>query len=391
MIDKIKKLIQDGKMDAAITSCSNLDVPENTKNEIAIIASQFESIERGRRIGTIDTNYYEKELNRIRNSILEILSKLEVELFESTSVIFDGTDTINVKHLEDSKHFQKLNRRINNLKYFKDKLSIKDGPTIFPPELASIGKYKLNEVELQRADEIKREIKKKIDETGKGTNDICAAVLKPPYWEDNPLYIEYHPMFYSEIKALREQNKKVAMYTANGVIFCEETNSILLHRRSTELSDDHKGTIHIFGGAFMPPNFGQPGDIDGAIGCLVREIQEETGFTFELSDETPTITLDEFSIDFIHTAFLGISISKKVKERPKKHRDSNEGHVIEVKFDDLEKCLRDIKSWTPAGWIDVVYWLALDTPNLRNKLKFSGKTGRELADDLLDFVEDNYG
>ncbi len=111
-------------------------------------------------------------------------------------------------------------------------------------------KYQFNEQELKRADEIEQELKNR--KPNPQPNDLCATIINPVFWEDDPIHtgLAYCPMYYSEIaRSMREHGKKIGIYSVNGVVFCEEEKSLLLHRRS-DMSDDFKYKLHTFGGAF---------------------------------------------------------------------------------------------------------------------------------------------
>lgn len=206
-------------------------------------------------------------------------------------------------------------------------------------------------------------------------DDPCAVLILDPVWTDDPLSFKYHSLFYSEVLALREQGKRVKLVSANVVVYCEESRCILAHRRSDK-SADFCRTLHTFGGAYMPPGVGQRGDLGGLKECVERELHEESGLGAAIPNGTPIVLLEEPSIDYVQVAFLGVNIPSNILDRS---RETWEGDVVRIPFDELEVKLCNFHDWTPSGLLHILFWLALDAPNSKAKLKFAGKS----ADSVL--------
>jgi len=77
------------------------------------------------------------------------------------------------------------------------------------------------------------------------------AILLNKY--KNGLELECKKLKYHDVLALRDFDKegRAPVITANLLVFCNETQQILLHQRSRK-SIDVPGTLHIFGGGYMP-------------------------------------------------------------------------------------------------------------------------------------------
>jgi len=360
--EKIENLIVAGRLEEAIHILLKSFKDELNEKELLLLKSRYYQYIKNKNMGLLSED--NPELNKIKMAIIELDSNLEDR--------FDPD-------LEDVDEIKRLTKRINKCSYFKNKLIVKDGPTFKLPKLVNEGSYEIPKRIEDRSNLIINELKK-----NDRPNDPCAAIIDSPMWASNPLHLHYHPMLYSQIKSFREDGVDVKMLSVNAVLFCEDEEFVLVHRRSKK-SDDYIHTLHTFGGAFMPSELSLQGDLGGLRECARREIGEETGIGINIPELTPTITIDEFNISYIQTTFLGINVSKTdlINLRP-----NWEGTVQKIKFADLESNLKNINLWTPTGWLHILYWLALNTPNSKRKLTFSNKSSLALASELMDYLEE---
>jgi ADP-ribose pyrophosphatase YjhB (NUDIX family) len=275
---------------------------------------------------------------------------------------------------EQMKTFERIKCLLNDSQEVGENLRVRKGPTPLPPVLIDLGQYKLDVKQKKASNTIKRSLKK-----ANRPNDPCAVLVKSPDWDDEPLCFRYHTLFYSDIRALREVEIKPTIITANALLFSEEENCLLLHRRSQE-SDEFPYTLHTFGGVFMPHGIGERSDIAGLKECVTREIHEETGLSIFITESTPIVTIDEFKINYIQVSYLGVNISAS---QMKDLRPNWEGTITKVSFDDLPQRLNEFQAWTPTGWVDVLLWLALNTPNASRPMTFSGISAEELCHSLV--------
>jgi len=363
---KINELLIAGDTGAALELLFESVRGDYLEKEIILLRSRYSTHLKNENLGLTREN--DSELNKIKKTIIVYASNLE-----------DRFKNPLIPDLEDMDEIKRFTKLINKSKYFKDKLIVKDGPTYKLPKLVDEGKYYIPKNIENRSNTISKEQKK-----NNRPNDPCAGILDSPIWEDSPLHIHYHPMLYSQIKAFREEGVDVKMLSVNVVLFCEDEEFILVHRRSKK-ADDYIHTLHTFGGAFLPSGISPYGDLGGIRECARREIHEETGISINIPEFTPTITIDEFNISYIQIAFLGINI-------PKANlidlRSNWEGTVQKIKFTELESNLKNIDLWTPTGWLHILYWLVLNTPNSNRELKFKNKSSLDLANQLIDYLEE---
>lgn len=134
----------------------------------------------------------------------------------------------------------------------------------------------------------------------------------------------------------------------------------------------------------MPPGVGERHDYNGLIECAQRELSEETGLSVTIPNTIPVLLLEETSISFIEMAYLGVNISNEQLERT---RSSWEGRVVKIPFDELKEKLCDFEDWTPSGLLHILFWLALDTPNSKERLKFAGEDAAALLKEVVKRVE----
>lgn len=281
-------------------------------------------------------------------------------------------------HIITTPQYEEIVSRLKSIPIINDELKIHIPPNISGPKLFDCGRLKIEPKTKSLSSMIAMDLKKQ-----KQPNDPCAILLSSSHWEDKEsLTLSYNSVFYADVKALRANGRKVYLISVGGVLFSEDEQCLLVHRRSTK-SEDYPETLHIFGGAYMPPDLGDRGDIGGIKECLVREVHEETGISIIIPDNTPILTIDEYNIDFVQIAFLGINISNT---QMKPMRPSWEGTISEIPFNELYERMKNIKEWTISGWVLILLWLALGTPNSNRKLIFGDQTAEELCKSLISHI-----
>ena len=302
------------------------------------------------------------EVNIFASIVFAVMNVINVSVASKLGRIQDKT-----KHTDESLWFINL---VNNSLEVGNYLQIVYGPGTSEPQFKAEGSLKLSNRDLERKEEIIKNFK-----NPNYTDDACAAVLVKPKWNDHPLTIRYYNNTYAEIRALRHKENYVGIVSANVLIFSEELKCIAIHRRSND-SHDYPGALHTFGGAFIPPGSGPREDHSGLRRAAIREIFEEADAGIHIPDTTRRVMIDEFEIQFIQLAYLGVNVSA---EQVNNMRGNWEGDPIQISFDDLGEQLAEIKNWTPTGWTHVLLWLGLDTPGASGPVKFRGLSGPELA------------
>lgn len=260
-----------------------------------------------------------------------------------------------------------------SIDFIKKTLVLRLKPSYHLPKLIQHGEFDLNEEQIRRSLETSKSLRR--------ANDCCGAVVDSQNWDDQPLSIDYVPLVYSQILAIREE-KPIYMISGNAFLFSEERKTILLQRRSSSVIA-YPNKLHSFGGSFIPPNRDKISDLTGIDQTARREVFEETGISFHIPKNTPIIVLDEFTIHYIQIAFIGINITEA---QFYDSQENWEGKIVEISFDDLETRMKNYDDWTPSGWIHTIFWLILNCPNSTTELRFNEKTGRQLADDLLTYL-----
>jgi hypothetical protein len=208
-------------------------------------------------------------------------------------------------------------------------------------------------------------------------NDICAVVTNKPVWTDDPITIRYHKMKFSSVLARREQGLYTGIISANVLLYSEEAECLLLHRRSKS-SYDFKSLIHTYGGANIPNGSGHRIDRYGIRGTALREIFEEADIGINLAELAPSVIIDEFYIQYIQTAYLGVNISP---DEVKQAKPNWEGEPVIVPFVKLEDYLNNFKSWCLTGWTHVILWLASEPSFL--KKHHLGCSAKDLANSVM--------
>ena len=209
-------------------------------------------------------------------------------------------------------------------------------------------------------------------------NDPHALVTNKVSWSDDPLQFTLLPIDYAELCVLREigsTDEPPRVLSANALIVCAELRTIMLHRRA-DSSATYPGCLHTIGGGFWPPGIdGREGDGLSLRNTVEREVHEETRLSIVVRDTTPVLALEEVHTGFIQMAFLGCTIDKDACKRVKAN---NEGHVIWVGFDELDRRLLSDDDWVPTAKASVLAWLAMAAPGAGDKPRFGAQRPGEL-------------
>ena len=281
-------------------------------------------------------------------------------------------------HIVMTSQYEKAISLLNSSPLINDELRIPLSPRTNESLLYNEGRLNIESEIKCKSSQITRNLKK----NGQ-PNDPIAVLLSPPNWEDgDSLTLSFKTTFYSDVKALRQSGQHLYVVSATGVLFSEDEQCLLVHRRGSQ-SDYYPNTLHTLGGAYMPPGIGDRGDYNGLKECLVREVHEESGISLLIPDNTPKLLIDEHKIGFIQTSFLGINVpGTQLNET----RPTWEGKVVKVPFQELLDRMMEVESWTLSGWIQIVLWLALGTPNSNSKLMFGKQTAEQLCQFLIKHI-----
>lgn len=196
-------------------------------------------------------------------------------------------------------------------------------------------------------------------------NNPHAVLIHSPEWRDNPIHFRYQHLDYAGLKVLRQSKEAGAqpeVLSTCVLPICDEFREVYLHRRS-EKSDTARGTLHTFGGGFMPAGGRTAARFDrDLVSCAQREFQEEANLTFSWNNQ-PMIAAKELDSGFVHVAFLGVNLdATEVKRR----QNNWEGKIVAIKYGDLLSHLRNPEAnWCPSGKAHVLLWLAMGAPGSR--------------------------
>lgn len=193
----------------------------------------------------------------------------------------------------------------------------------------------------------------------------------------NTSCLEVEEINFSGICSLRDQAQQPAILSASALLVCEETQELILHRRSESVVT-HPNHWHVIGGAMHPQLDLDQGQLS-LFKTIQREVQEETGLMIEF-DNMPALSLvRESSNGFIQCAAIGIEINAKTLDDIE---DNWEGHTVRIPFTDLATCLRE-PLWVPSGKAHVLTWLALRAMQSLDDGQFQEKNRRFNAGELL--------
>ncbi|MCU6432716.1 NUDIX domain-containing protein [Undibacterium sp. Jales W-56] len=169
----------------------------------------------------------------------------------------------------------------------------------------------------------------------------------------NSSCLEVEAIQFSEICSLRSEGRKPAILSANALLVCEQTQELILLRRSGTVAT-HPHHWHVTGGAMHPQLDRYQGELD-LLKTMQREVQEETQLRIDLSDRPLLSLVKENTTGFIQCAAIGVNVNRQSLEG----MQSNwEGQAVRIAFKDLAACLQT-PLWVPSGKAHVLCWLAL--------------------------------
>lgn len=247
------------------------------------------------------------------------------------------------------------------------------------PTVRVEGAYELPPELRDQADEERRRM------AGTQPNDPHAILTGEPVWTDNPVVFTARTMDFADVSVLRRAGTLPPLLSADAVIFCAETQELVLHRRS-DSSATFPGGLHVIGGAYIPASPGREADRHNLIDTARREAFEETRATL-VWDEPPALLLSqEMETGFVQVALLGVNISARHIQTLE---NSTEGSITRVSFADLPHRLRDEcaadahaihRGWVPSGKAHVLAWLALGAPGMKKQPRFGNLSPVALFD-----------
>ena len=117
---------------------------------------------------------------------------------------------------------------------------------------------------------------------------------------------------------------------------------------------------------------------ESEIGCIKREIFEESSLNVNFDPSPSIIVSEEISTGFIQIVFLGITIRKE----DLLNIESNwEGVVRKFQFSELEELIKS-DNVVPSGKAHLMAWLALGAPNSRNIVRFGDHSSYSLFEEI---------
>lgn len=256
-------------------------------------------------------------------------------------------------------------------------LAVLHGPYVEEPALRILPRHPLGAGARELADRRREQLR------NVAPNDPHALVVNAVMWADDPPSFHLRPIDYAELCALRalpEDGHPPRVLSANALVVCAETRSILLHRRA-ETSATYPSCLHTIGGGYWPPGIdGREGDGQHIRHTAVREVYEETRAAILIKDATPKVILEELSTGFVQVAFLGCAIDAEGR----RHIQHNaEGSVVWLGFDELEERLVHDPDWVPTAKAAVLAWLAMAAPAAGKSPRFGKKRPEELFEAVM--------
>lgn len=210
------------------------------------------------------------------------------------------------------------------------------------------------------------------------------AVYVSTIWDDNPVVLRARPTDYAAVCALDEMGQRPPILSGAALLYCRETDELILHRRSKTLSRDYPECLHTYGGAYNPPGSHIQDDHRSLVRTAQRETNEECGIAFEISNLPKLLLGEETKIGFVHLALLGVGIPKSALDAAIRLRliNKKEGDITRLKAADLLHRLHD-SDWVPAGKVQVLAWLALGAPIGQHRVRFGEASGQEVFNEFL--------
>lgn len=267
--------------------------------------------------------------------------------------------------LWNTRHRERINRLLEGV-------AVLHGPYVEEPALHVLPRQELDPAVRELAAR-RREALRDV-----APNDPHALVVNQVKWNDDPPLFNLRPIDYAELCALRalpEGDRAPQVLSANALVVCAETRSILLHRRA-DTSATYPSCLHTIGGGYWPPGIdGREGDGRHIRHTAVREVYEETRATIVIKDATPKVILQELHTGFVQVAFLGCVIDAEGR----RHIQHNaEGSVVWLGFDELEERLANEPDWVPTAKAAVLAWLAMAAPGAGKNPRFGKRQPREV-------------
>ena len=239
------------------------------------------------------------------------------------------------------------------------------------PQLVIDGPILLSPAEEQRAEQYR---------TTLAINDPVAVLSGDLIHGDNPVVIHVRSGDYAAVCALDVRGHRPAMISANALLYCPDSEELVLHRRALGVSRDYPGVLHTFGGAYMPPGIdAREFDHLSLLMTARRETAEESGLGIDIANVPCLLLGRESKIGFLHVALLGMQVSKNALALA---IASKEGRHTTIKCADLQHAL-NTEQWVPAGKAQVLSWLAMGAPNSGRRVRFGRQSAQELFDSIV--------
>lgn len=243
-------------------------------------------------------------------------------------------------------------------------------PDAATPKIYIDGEYQLDEtVEVVRREKLK-EIRRKHKH-----NDVHAIVVSDDFHtSDESAEIRVKTCDFAGVLALRNFGEKPSILSVSAVIVCDQTDEIILHRRSSSV-DTYPDALHTIGGSYIPPMATKVStDRGGVISAIQREALEEGQISVDVDSKPSMIFSRELSTGFFQVVFLGLKTSKDNLERM---CGNWEGTAIRVKLSKIDSILSS-DDWVPSGKAHLLAWLAHGSPGVSSKRKFGNFRPEEL-------------
>lgn len=209
-------------------------------------------------------------------------------------------------------------------------------------------------------------------------NDPHGIVLGEVSWDDDPLSFRIEVVDYGQLCAMRSvagSGQPPRVLSANALVVCPQERLLMLHRRAPD-SATYPSHLHTVGGGYWPPGLeGREGDGHSLRDTAIREIHEETRASISIEPDTPMIVMEETRTGFVQAAFLGCAISRSDRAYI---RESSEGSIVWVGFDELEAKLDGESKWVPTGKAALLAWLAMGAPGAGNRPRFGKYSATQL-------------
>ena len=209
-------------------------------------------------------------------------------------------------------------------------------------------------------------------------NDLHGAFISTDDidWRIDPAIINYQPLYWSQIQALRKKKEENRVMSCNALLICNETGELVLNKRSEDVYG-YKSKLHIFGGGrfFEDKLSGRTPDLSFWEGAK-REVREE--LCIEIPDgKYPIYIGEELDLGYLQISFLGVPIC----ESQLKNTETNwEGEWAPIRFGDLQHWLTQRDSFVPSALMHIMCWLRLGAPGakkehqeLLRQITFEGK------------------